>query len=1051
MTISPAAVQSTSAACSAPVILVRVAPATVSVGGEMIDLVAYQDTATPIVGRDRELADISRHLGLGGEPQSRSVLLAGDAGVGKTRLLAELVDRLTTAGWHAVVGHCLDFADTALPYLPFTEIFGRLATSDPEVAARLAQEHPALTHIQPGRRTISGTADRPSENLDRGELFDAVHGALDSLGASAPLLVVVEDVHWADQSTRDLLRLLFARPFESPVSVLASYRTDDLHRRHPLRAAVAEWARLPGLHRVQLGPLADSDVRRLVGALHEGSRDGGPRDGLLRESALSQGSLREASFRDGAPGHRMSESDLHAIVERAEGNAFFAEELMVASELGCRGLPDDLADLLLVRLDRLGDHPKQVVRAASCAGRRVSHVLLSQVVDQSDDELERSLRAAVESNVLVQVGADGYAFRHALLAEAVYDDLLPGERARIHAAYARALSSRMVDGTAAELARHARAAHDLDTAIRASIDAGDDAMSVGGPDEAAQHYEAALELLSNPRRPIPQDIDLVSLVVSAAEAVTAAGHLQRAVALVEDQLRQLSPDAPPEHRARLLMAMATAASLIDVPTGALEATTEALSLIDDEPTPLRAKLLSLLAVANTHRGRDEEAARHATEALGLAQKLDLPRVVADATTTLAGIDERGGDLDAARLTLEQIVLSARGNGHVAAEIRGLFLLGGLHHERAEYAEAQRLYALAENTARAAGQPWAPYGFDARMMGALTAYQRGLWDDALVLADYSGQSPPPLSEAMLNSVRMLVGAGRGDPAVLAFFEPSRPFWEREGLLALVAGVAAIDLYGDRGDVAAMLAVHDDVVANARRIWQEHFAGRIRLSALVLGQLASAAASAPVSGRDHLMAPVPDLVAAAESVRRRIQKRKQPLGPEGVAWLARSRSEHLRLRWLADIDPPPEAELVSAWEDTVAGFVALGHPFETARSKARLASVYRAMGRTREAADDLGAARETALRLGAQPLLAELRGLGASRGRDIDARRDTDLTTREREILGLVAQGRSNGEIARQLFISAKTVSVHVSNILAKLGAGGRTEAVAIARRNGLLPE
>lgn len=126
-------------------------------------------------------------------------------------------------------------------------------------------------------------------------------------------------------------------------------------------------------------------------------------------------------------------------------------------------------------------------------------MLLSAVVELDQEELERALRDAVESHVLVQVGDDGYAFRHALLAEAVYDDLLPGERVRLHAAYAEALGSRRVEGTAAELARHARAAHDLDTALRASVEAGDDAMAVGGPDEAAAHYEAALELLADPR------------------------------------------------------------------------------------------------------------------------------------------------------------------------------------------------------------------------------------------------------------------------------------------------------------------------------------------------------------------------------------------------------------------------------------------------------------------------------------------------------------------------------------------------------------------------
>ena len=607
-----------------------------------------------------------------------------------------------------------------------------------------------------------------------------------------------------------------------------------------------------------------------------------------------------------------------------------------------------------------------------------------------------------------------------------------------------------MDGTAAELARHARAAHDIDTALRASINAGDDAMSVGGPDEAAQHYEAALELLADPTRQVPVDLDPISLVASAAEALTAAGHPERAVALVEDQLRHLSADAPGQSRVRLLMAMATAASLTDVPIGALEAMTEALSLIDHEPTPLRAKVLSVLALANAHRGRDEEAARHATEALDLALKLNLPRVVADARTTLAGVDERGGDPDAARVALEKIVFLARTEGHTGAEMRGLFKLGGLHHERADYPEAQRLYALAENAARAAGQPWAPYGFDGRLMAALTAYERGQWDEALALADYSGQSPPQLPEALLNSVKLLVAAGRGDHTALPFFEQLPLLWEREGLLAMVGGAAAVDLYGDRGEVDAMLAAHDDVVSTLNRIWQDLFTGRIRLTALVLGQLASAAINTRVSDRGELMSRVADLVAAVEGVRLRIEMRRQPLGPEGVAWLARSHAEHLRLRWLSNIDPPLEKDLVLAWENTVAAFAAMGHPFETARSQARLASVYRAVGRTGSARKNADAARDAARALGAEPLLAELRQLGSSRGRDTDTRRDNDLTTREAEILGLVAQGRTNGEIARQLFISAKTVSVHVSNILAKLGAGGRTEAAAIARRDGLLP-
>ncbi len=988
----------------------KIAPP-LSVLGAMMGVVAPdRDTMRPMLGRDRELAQLTDHLGLLGGPRPRAVLLAGDAGVGKTRLLAELVARATGAGWRVLVGHCLDFGDSALPYLPFTEIFGRLSTTDPEDASRLVSAHPALAHLQPGRRLLSGPSPATVETLDRGDVFDSLHAAFEDLAESRPLLVVVEDAHWADRSTRDLLSSLFVRSFEGPVSIVVSYRSDDLHRRHPLRAAVAEWARVPGVTRVPLGPLAPSDVRRLVRALHPGP---------------------------------MRESDVHAIVARAEGNAFFAEELVGAAEHA--GLPVDLAELLLVRLDRLDDAARAVVRAASCAGRRVSHELLARVVDQDVDELDRSLRAAVEQNVLVPLGEDSYAFRHALLAEAVYDDLLPGERTRIHGAYVTALCSQEVDGTAAELARHARAAHDVETALRACMEAGDDAMSVGGPDEAARHYETALELVSDRT---PPDVDVVALVAKAADAVVLSGHPERARKLLTDRLAHLRADAPDHHRARLLMALANAALVSDHPDSALEASTEALALLPEETSPLRAKLLGVHARANAEWGRDEQAVRFAAEALSLAQELDLPSLAADASTTLAAIDQRAGDPDAARRALEQIVADARRDGDTHAQMRGQYLLGGLHHERADLAEAQAAFGAAAATARAAGRPWAPYGFDGRLMEALTAVQRGAWDDALAITDTAGEQPPPVAEGLLLAARSGVLAGRGDDTAVDVLEQIRPLWERDGLLALTSAGAAIDALGDRGEVARMLAVHDDVVELLTRTWTFYFQGRLRLGALVLGQLAGAAASAPAAERAALLGRAPELVAAADGVRARTAGGGRPFGPEGQAWDARFRAEHLRLRWLADVDPPAERELVEAWEQAVAGFTRMGHGFETARSLARLGAVLRACGRTQEARGHLDAARTAARRLGAAPLLAELSSTAPASRRE--AGPAGALTSRETEILGLVAQGRSNGEIARQLFISAKTVSVHVSNILAKLGASGRTEAAAIARRDQLVP-
>ncbi len=243
---------------------------------------------------------------------------------------------------------------------------------------------------------------------------------------------------------------------------------------------------------------------------------------------------------------RCRRSEVRGIVARAEGNAFFTEELVAAAEMGGRSVPTDLADLLLVRLDQLDEAARQVVRAASVAGRRVPHELLAHVAGLDGSALDLALRAAVDGNVLISIRADSYGFRHALLAEAIYDDLLPGERVRLHGAYARALCDGDVVGTAAELARHARAAHMVETAVTASIQAGDEAMAVGGPDEAARHYEVALELLAGPDAQDGDgvDVDVVALTVKASEAAFAAGHLIRALALVQERLDQLPADAP---------------------------------------------------------------------------------------------------------------------------------------------------------------------------------------------------------------------------------------------------------------------------------------------------------------------------------------------------------------------------------------------------------------------------------------------------------------------------------------------------------------------------
>ncbi len=186
------------------------------------------------------------------------------------------------------------------------------------------------------------------------------------------------------------------------------------------------------------------------------------------------------------------------IVERAEGNAFYAEELLAASDLEAGGVPSGLADVLLIRFEQLSDTAQQVLRTAAVAGRRVEYDLLRDAVRLPEDELESALREAVERQLLVPGHGDTYSFRHALAREAVYADLLPGERSRQHGAFARLLASRGHPAeSAAERAHHYRESHDLAEALAASPEAADHAQRVGAPAEELRHLETVLDLWSS--------------------------------------------------------------------------------------------------------------------------------------------------------------------------------------------------------------------------------------------------------------------------------------------------------------------------------------------------------------------------------------------------------------------------------------------------------------------------------------------------------------------------------------------------------------------------
>jgi len=947
---------------------------------------------------------------------THALLLDGDAGVGKTRLLGELADTARARGWTVAVGHCLDFGDSALPYLPFSEVVGRLVDELPtEVVGTVLDAYPAVERLQPGRRMLPLTngeqRDGSRVSLDRQELFAAVHGLLEAAAERAPLLLVVEDAHWADQSTREMLSFLFVRAFFAPVVVVVSYRADDLHRRHPLRAQVGEWLRLRGVERLHLKPLEEGTVRELIAQLHPDP---------------------------------MAEDQLAEIIARSEGNPFFVEELVGVTAGTDRRLPTDLVGVLLARIDRLDEPARQVVRAASAAGRRVSHAQLAAVSGVAEPALEEALRQAVDSNVLV-TQQSSYAFRHALLAEATYDDLLPGERVRLHAAYADALRQGRASGTAAELARHARSAMDDETAIDASIRAGREAMSVGGPDEAARHFEQALQLLADPRRG-PADLDLAQLLVDAAEALLASGHPMRADALLSEQLARLPADAPAAWRPRLLAARAEAMISIEPDEDPRVVSTEAVRLLPPGPSDVRAAVLATHARVLAAYGRFEEAQPAAREALALAEQLDLRLIASDALTTLSGL-KRSGPAEARRSALREAVERAAATGAVHAELRGRFLLGRSDEDRAEWDDAEVWYRSVLSRAEAAGLPWAPYGFDARWQLAWLCWLRGRWEEMLQLTDLRGQAPPRVSRLLLDLMRLQVELARGRRPVE--LPAMREAWGLDGLIGVYACGLSIEVAGRDGDPAAAVDAYDECVAVLSAIWDPGFGARIRLAATAAGAIGDNLSEVSTMQRPELVAAADRLAAEGRGVRADYQDPTGYWGPEGQAWVTRLDAERLRVHWLAGVDPPAAAELVQSWRNTVSAFDAIGYVYETARSRAALAEILRASGDPSAADEERELAVASATALQAAPLLGRL---GGAEPPPVDRRRESGtggLTPREREVLALLASGRSNSEIGQQLFISRKTASVHVSNILSKLGAVSRTEAVALARRRGLI--
>jgi DNA-binding NarL/FixJ family response regulator/tetratricopeptide (TPR) repeat protein len=973
-------------------------------------------TSQAFIGRADELQRLAATLERAEQGRPQLVLLAGEAGVGKTRLLLELADQARRRGTRVLAGGCVELGDIGLAYLPVVDALRGLGEdpADAELLAEVAMTAPGLGRLLPAVAR-PGPVGAHGDGLDQLQVFDAVRVLLMRRSERSPLVVVLEDLHWADHATRDLVRFLARTLWSGRVLLVASYRSDELHRRHPLRPLLAELVRLPGVERLELAPFSRAELAAHLGAI------------------------------SGAPLPADQVARIHA---RSEGNPFYAEQLLAAGGNAQVQLPPTLSDVLLLPVQALSEPAQQVLGVAAVAGRRVSHRLLAQAAGSPEPDLEQGLREVIGAGALVaDTTTATYAFRHALLQEAVYGDLLPSEQVRLHAAYARLLVAQP-DGIAAELAHHCLRSHDLAGALAASVQAAKEATAVLAPAETLRHLSDALKLWDRvPDAASVAGLDRADLLLGAAEAASNCGEFRQAVNLTREAVAATDAATDPQRIAMAHERLGAYLYLYDEDLESVVASyRRAMELVGAEPpTALRARIDAGMAKALQAARRYQEARRWCDEALAVARAADSATEETNALLTLAGLEQRLDKVDLGRSLLREARARATAVADRTLQLQVQYRLGLLELDHGNLPAAVAALEEAVALAESSGLTWSGYGVLARLLRAYAYYQAGSWDEAeRVSADLDERSP---AAAELSAVALFVEVGRGRPGAAGRLARIQQLHGDKEWAAYLAGGCGVDLALWQGDLEQARARANATLAVLEALDEQWELSAVWPATLGLAAEAEGAARARGDGDQAALAEATRagrvLLERSRKAERQARALGRQVGPEALGWLARAEAEWTRLQGRSD---------PKAWQAAVEAF-AYGHLYEVARCQWRLAEALLGVGQREQATVDARAAHATAVRLEAAPLRVALEAL-ARRGRlnlgaGLPAERTlAGLTRRELEVLRLLVEGRSNRQIAEQLFISGKTANVHVTNLLAKLGVHSRLEAAATARRLGL---